>query len=100
MAEPKTYRGSRKHVLDWTNRPEFPSELLDVIGAIDCEVTRLSKWMPRGFDSPREARLEHFGPIVLPSTVWNDLRRWWLVHEEGANTPNWDIAAGCQIDDK
>lgn len=27
-----------------------------------------------------------------------NLRKWWLVHERGANTPNWDIAAGCEIE--
>ncbi len=29
-----------------------------------------------------------------------NLRKWWLVHERGANTPNWDIAAGCEIEGK
>jgi hypothetical protein len=48
-----------------------------------------------------EARLDTFGPSVLPeSDVWTTLRSWWLVHERGANTPNWDIAVGCEVDDR
>src|SRR5450759_4547533 len=58
------------------------------------------KWfMPRGCSNPREARLESFGPRLLPeSPAWLALRDWRLVHKAGANTPNWDIAAGCAIE--
>src|SRR5450759_4604636 len=58
------------------------------------------KWfMPRGCSNPREARLESFGPRLLPeSPAWLALRDWRLVHKAGANTPNWDIAAGCEIE--
>ncbi len=55
--------------------------------------------MPRGADSPREARLEEFGPKWLPGNpAWSELQRWWLRHPHGANTPNWDIALGCMIE--
>ncbi len=54
---------------------------------------------PRGYRSPDEARLETFGPEALPNPeTWSRLRTWWLVHERGANTPNWDIAASCEIE--
>jgi len=93
------FRGSRKHVLDWTSRPEFCVDLLQLVRPADCQITAQSKWMPRGYRYPDEARLETFGPEVLPNPeIWANLRRWWLVHERGANTPNWDIAAGCEID--
>lgn len=56
--------------------------------------------MPRGYAAPDEARLETFGPQILPNPeVWERLRKWWLAHEQGANTPNWDIAMACEIDD-
>ena len=93
------FRGSRKHVLDWTSRPEFCVELLQLVRPVACRLTASSQWMPRGYRSPDEARLETFGPEVLPdSGAWAALRKWWLVHERGANTPNWDIAAGCEIE--
>jgi hypothetical protein len=30
--------------------------------------------------------------------IRNELRRWWLVHHRGANTPNWDLVVACEID--
>jgi len=97
----RSYRGSRKHVLDWTNRPDFVRELLHVVLPVDCSVTVASQWMPVGYGAPDEARLDTFGPQVLPNTnVWPVLRAWWLAHERGANTPNWDIAMSCEIEGK
>ena len=93
------HRGSRKHVLDWTDRPEFAVELLQLVSPVDCRFSGRSRWMPCGHGSPDEARLETFGPNVLPDPeTWSTLRRWWLAHERGANTPNWDIAASCEIE--
>ena len=58
-------------------------------------------FMPHGYGSPAEARLETFGPRWQPDDpVWPALQRWWLAHAVGANTPNWDIAAGCLIEDR
>ncbi|MEO7276326.1 MAG: hypothetical protein ABIX28_20235 [Vicinamibacterales bacterium] len=92
-------RGSRKHILDWTDRPEFSIELLQLIAPVDCRLSAQSRWMPRGYRSPDEARLETFGPEALPGhAAWATLRKWWLAHELGANTPNWDIAATCEIE--
>jgi hypothetical protein len=60
--------------------------------------------MPCGYREPDEARLEEFGPAWLPSAehahIWNQLENWWLAHPKGANTPNWDIALGCEIEGK
>ena len=93
-----TYRGSRKHVLDWVSRPTFVTELLALCRGVEVRVNRDSRWMPLSYKEPEEARLEEFGPrwYSLPS-VWNELQDWWLVHKSGANTPNWDIALGCEI---
>lgn len=93
------YRGSRKHVLDWTDRPEFAIELLQLVAPVECRFSARSQWMPRGRTAPEEARLETFGPRALPhSQAWPALRTWWLAHDRGANTPNWDIAATCEIE--
>jgi hypothetical protein len=92
-------RGSRKHVLDWTNQPTFLIELLQLVSPVDCKLTAASQWMPQGHSRPQEARLETFEPF-LTRKVRADLQRWWLAHEAGANTPNWDIAVGCEIEGK
>lgn len=95
------YRGSRKHVLDWTGQFTFLhefSQLLD-LPAVNIRVDSL--FMPRGVQVPEEARLERFGPRWLAgSTAWSCLQAWWLCHKKGANTPNWDVAIGCMIEDR
>jgi hypothetical protein len=86
-------------VLDWTDTPEFSVELLQLVAPVDCRLSARSRWMPRGYRSPDEARLETFGPEVWPETkAWSVLLKWWLAYERGANTPNWDIAASCEVD--
>jgi hypothetical protein len=73
--------------------------LLQTIAPVEARITRASRWMPRGYAAPDEARLETFGPKILPDRrMWEQLRKWWLAHEQGANTPNWDIALACEID--
>jgi hypothetical protein len=95
--ESKIYRGSRKHILDWVERPEFADEfrsLLEPTGAVPV----LGTWLPRGYISTREARLETYGPRYVQGVVdWPALRDWWLVHTRGANTPNWDLVAVCRL---
>jgi hypothetical protein len=101
MSSPETFRGSRKHVLDWTASPSFLIELAALAAPAPIEFPSQPTYMPRGYDAPQEARLESFGPRWKPDDlVWPVLRTWWLAHSEGANTPNWDIAAGCSIEDR
>ena len=93
-------RGSRKHVLDWTGRSSFLEEFRELLGDLPVDFSS-AVFMPNGAGEPEEARLEQFGPHWLPGhPAWNTLRSWWLVHERGANTPNWDIAIGCLIESR
>lgn len=93
------YRGSRKHVLDWTDQHRFLPELLQLVKPVSCRVTADSIWQPMGTDAPDEARLEQFGPHALPSSpAWPTISNWWLKHARGANTPNWDIALSCEVE--
>lgn len=93
------YRGSRKHVLDWTSQSTFAAELTALLSPVPIEIGADAQWMPRGAEYPAEARLERFGPAWLPdASLWLNLRGWWLRHHRGANTPNWDIAVGCKIE--
>lgn len=92
------FRGSRKRILDWTSKPEFCAELLQLMAPVEVRVSGRSRWMPRGHVAPGEARLETFGPEALPDvSAWPSLQTWWLAHKDGANTPNWDLALSCQI---
>jgi len=93
------YRGSRKHVLDWTGRPSFLEDLAALLAPVPIAFPADALFMPRGVDSPDEARLERFGPqLIDDGSLWTDLEDWWLCHKAGANTPNWDVAAGCMLE--
>lgn len=92
-------RGSRKHVLDWTSVPEFCVEFLRLLEPLEARISSRSIWMPGGHRMPAEARLETFGPRAVPhEKAWPELRAWWLAHEAGANTPNWDLAMAVEIE--
>jgi hypothetical protein len=97
----RVYRGSRKHVLDWTGQPGFIEELLEMVNTSGCGASSATRWQPMGHAAPMEARLERFGPGAIPGhPAWPALRDWWLKHKRGANTPNWDIAVQCEIEGK
>jgi hypothetical protein len=93
------YRGSRKHILDWTAQPTFATELLQLLEPLHCRLEPRSVWMPVGYKYPDEARLETFGPRAFPNHIaWSLLSSWWLRHPKGANTPNWDIALRAELE--
>lgn len=95
------YRGSRKHILDWVEQPDFNSSLIAITSPAPVETIFDGKWAPLGYSNPQEARLETWGPAVFgPHPAWNELKHWWLSSHRGANTPNWDIAAVGKIDGK
>ena len=101
MTPSRPPRGSRKHVLDLTAQPDFPAQMQALLAEVPVAMGTSDRWMPRGHAHPREARLETFGPAWLPGhPAWPALSTWWLAHRRGANTPNWDLAIGCRIEDK
>ncbi len=92
-------RGSRKHVLDWISVSSFLEEFASLLSPIPVHFPKYTIYMPCGYDKPNEAKLDTFGPAVMPDKhVWGRLQDWWLVHKRGANTPNWDIASTCLIE--
>jgi len=92
------YRGSRKHILDWTTRNDFLLQFSDLIGLSECVVTSPPVWKPKGYEQPEEARLDKCGRQFMPDcNCWDDLASWWLIHRRGANTPNWDLVVACDL---
>ncbi len=92
------YRGSRKHVLDWVVQPGFPDQLNELLEPTGIRVSSSDSWMPRSYEDVQEARLEKFGPTHLSGAIdWRVFRSWWLAYPDGANTPNWDIAATARV---
>jgi len=91
-------RGSREHILKWTDRADFYAGFLRMLDIPECARADNPYWMPRGHASPGEARLDLCGARLLPSaSCWDKLAAWWLAYRPGANTPNWDLAVSCRI---
>jgi len=92
-------RGSRARCLLLTDgRDDVVAErlnrILQPLATIDP--TR-DCWMPRGPDAPAEARLGD-ASTLLSDGLREAVTAWWLIAREGANTPNWDLAATAAID--
>jgi hypothetical protein len=62
-----------------------------------AEVRDTDAWLPRDGRSPREARLGSDNLGVLTKDIQLKVTEWWLAHASGANTPNWDLAAGASF---
>ena len=97
----RDFYGSRLRCLMLTHQPDavvarLLTELIEPFGVV--EVGR-DYWMPRGFLSPDEARLGE-SPGFLSSAQQQTVTTWWLAEPRYANTPNWDIASTCTIDDR
>lgn len=88
------YRGSRKHILDWTNQNDFIKEFEEFLSPLRVNLQGKSIYAPRGFSQPKEIRLKHWRDSQFYSK-YRKLDSWWLAHAKGANTPNWDLAIEC-----
>ena len=93
----KDHRGSRRHILDWVETPDFSDSLSRLLEPTTAAVRTHDYWMPRQRAEHREPRLEVDGARFLPDVRWDELRSWWLSSPKKANTPNWDLASSCDI---
>jgi hypothetical protein len=59
----------------------------------------MDTWLPNGPRDPHEAKLGECA-IFLSHAQRAAVTTWWLKHQYGANTPNWDIASTCLIGNK
>lgn len=96
--ESEAVRGSRQHILNWLEDPDFLEQLNEMIRPSGAAVSRADIWRPLGWRDPAEAKLDReFAQATGDLFDAEALERWWLAHPRGANVPNWDLAATCQI---
>lgn len=100
LLELEAVRGSRLHVLNWLESPDFIDQLNAMIQPFGATVACDDLWQPRGWRDSTEARLD--APLAERTGRFDAaaLEYWWLEHPGGANVPNWDLLATCQIDGK
>lgn len=108
----KDSRGSRPRCIllvdgSWET---VATRLTELVGVPNVTVTSNDFWMPRGKPTVKpdngwdkspaaEARLNHSNGFVSPD-IQRALRDWWLEVARGANTPNWDVASTCVVENK
>jgi hypothetical protein len=94
------YRGSRKHILDWTTLSDavFLPSLNALLQPTGAAVGSSDLWMPQGYASPKEAKLSAGDSRFLQEGLKQQLSNWWLVYKRGANVPNWDLVATCSLE--
>ena len=89
-----SYRGSRKHILDWTNQYNFLKEFEELLFPLRINLNENLIYAPKGYNKPKEVRLKHWKNSQFYSK-YCELDSWWLAHSKGANTPNWDLSIEC-----
>jgi hypothetical protein len=85
----KQFDGSRRHILDWVESPDFLETVRQWVTPQGFSVAGDAIWMPHGWNQPKESRLFERASPFLDAGRKDILRRWWLAHE--GNTPNWDL---------
>ena len=93
------FRGSRKHVLDWVESPQFAVELREMLQPVPVSLRDPIVSVPAGHRDPAEAQLyDPALPFGVLRPVQAQLREWWLEYPDGAKTPNWDLVVACEIE--
>jgi hypothetical protein len=94
----KTFRGSRKHLLNLLDGPDYPSTLQRILTAAGVALTAQDARQPVGCTDPAEWELPRF--CQTHCTSWLDadtaFTGWW-VHHDGT-LPTWDLISTCQIE--
>jgi hypothetical protein len=89
MTTPKQFDGSRRHILDWVESPNFLDAVRQWVSPQGFTVATDAIWVPNAWDRPKESRLFNKASPFLDPGRKDILRRWWLAHE--GNIPNWDL---------
>jgi hypothetical protein len=84
--------GSRMHVLDWLESPQFLPVLRSMVAPIGFTVEDDAQRMPKGRHAPRESELVGRKEPFLSAERQVEIANWWLVHKVGAKMPTWDLA--------
>lgn len=97
--EGRPIRRSRKHVLDLLSQSKDTvlAALNEILRIPDVVITAENKWRPTGYTNIREAVLDELDETWIPTKERDELAKWWLVHREHANTPNWDLLSTAAI---
>ena len=87
--------GSRMHVLDWLELPQFLPTLRELVTPIGFTISESAARQPKGRNDHRESVLVGQKEPFLSKDQQDRLQDWWLVHKEGAKLPTWDLVVAA-----
>jgi hypothetical protein len=95
----KTYRGSRKHLLDLISQNDFFEIFNNLLKGSGATVSHIDVHIPKGYSDSEEMELRDFGPKYLADLIdWSMVRKWWPDHP--AKSPQWDLLSTCAVEGK
>lgn len=83
--------GSRMHVLDWLETPDFVADVRNIISKTGLSIADNAARQPKRRGDHRESVLTGSEDTFLTSFQKSDLLKWWLIHQHGAKLPTWDL---------
>src|SRR5690242_13599684 len=95
------FRGSRKHVLELLERPDYLPTMNRMLNAADAVISPADPRQPKGFGDSAEDELpafcrRHLGGIIDAACL--DVGKWWTLHN--GTTPNWDLLSTITVGDR
>jgi hypothetical protein len=86
-----TDAGSRMHMLDWLESPQFLPTLRGFVETINFVIQDNAARRPRDRNDHRESVLVGRNEPFLSQSQRDELCTWWVVHRRGAKLPTWDL---------
>jgi hypothetical protein len=95
------FRGSRKHVLELLDRPDYVSIINGLLSGTGAVVSLADPRKPTGFGDPSEDELpafcrKHLAGLIDAACL--DVGQWWTLHL--GTTPNWDLLSTITVGDR
>jgi hypothetical protein len=92
------FRGSRKHVLDLLERPDYLPTINALLYGTGAVISLSDPRQPIGFADPSEDELpafcrKHLDGVIDAACL--DVGQWWTVHT--GTTPNWDLLSLIKV---
>lgn len=96
-------KGSRKHVLDLIDNPDFVSIMNKILFPFDVVLEDKKTLRPKGYIDTSEFRLqrysnEHKLVNLFPNLKGFNFNTWWNPH--GGSAPTWDMISLCKLNGK
>jgi hypothetical protein len=92
----ENFRGSRKHILDMLDSPNFEDRFNKLLKESGFAVSKTDPRAPMGHSNPREMQIRDFGPNHISElSIWKEIKRWWPT--EGTS-PMWDLLVTAKYD--